>query len=96
MLYQKFAQERAKLDEELIEERRQVEALVEQTRNLKYNLETCEMRCQHFEQAYESQKQELSRSVDEEKNARQRQLQAEIDKQAIQQMMDKECAALRR
>jgi predicted RNase H-like nuclease (RuvC/YqgF family) len=54
MLYAKFDQDRAVLDAELKESTRQIEDLIEKNRNLKYSLETTEMRCEHFEKGYES------------------------------------------
>jgi hypothetical protein len=54
MLYAKFDQDRAALDAELKESARTIEDLIEKNRNLKYSLETTEMRCEHFKKGYES------------------------------------------
>jgi len=69
-LYKKLDQERTNFDNDLIIERKANQELIEQIQNLKYSLETTTERCLHFEERYISHKQELSRSIEDEKNAR--------------------------
>lgn len=48
-LYARFEKERVTFDDELKEERGQRESLEEQTRNLRFSLESFESRCNHYE-----------------------------------------------
>jgi hypothetical protein len=71
-LYKKLDLERTNFDADLIIERKTNEDLIEQVNNLKYSLETTDSRCSYFEERYITLKQELGRSIEDEKSARQR------------------------
>ena len=94
-LYEKIEKERLSSDTKAKEQSQTVEDLTEQVRNLEFSLTSSQDRARDFEAKYMQFRQEIQRVKQEEKDAKERQIQSETIKENLKSSFLQETNRLR-